>query len=426
MIRDVVIVAGVRTPFAKAGTALRRLPAVELGRVAVRELIERTAIDVELVDHVVIGNVGSPADATNIGRVVARKAGVPLRVPAYTVNRNCASGLEAIAEAARLIAAGAAEVVIAGGTESMSQVPLLYNDEAKALFVGLSRARSLGERAGLAARFRPRHFAPVAALELGLTDPLCGLNMGETAEMLAREWKISREAQDEFALRSHRLAVAAGERRRQEMVPVYLPPAFAEVVADDVGPRAEQSIEALARLKPFFDRRHGTVTPGNSCGITDGAAACLVTSAERARELGLAPLGRVRAYAAVGLEPERMGLGPAHATPLALDQAHVRFADIQLIEMNEAFAAQVLANEAAFASRRFAEEKLGRTAAIGEIDREILNVNGGAIALGHPVGATGARLVITLLAEMRRRNLNLGLATLCVGGGQGVAMVVER
>lgn len=426
MMRDIVILDGVRTPFCKVGTALAHLSAVELGRIAVREVIERTGIDVDLVDHVVIGNVGSPADATNIARVVALEAGIPLRVPAFTVNRNCASGLEAIAEAARLITSGMAKVVVAGGTESMSQLPLQFGEEAKEIFVALARRKTVAERVVQAARFRPRHLAPVAALEVGLTDPLCGLNMGETAEVLAKEWKISREAQDEFALRSHRLAVAARERLQPEIVPIYVPPEFNEVVTEDIGPRAEQSIEALTRLTPIFDRRHGTVTAGNSCGITDGAAACVMMSGERARDLGVTPLGQVRAYATAGVEPERMGLGPAFATPLALDQAHLRFGDIELIEMNEAFAAQVIANEAAFASKRFAEDKLGRPAATGEIDRAILNVNGGAIALGHPVGATGARLVVTLLHEMRRRGIKFGLATLCVGGGQGAAMVLER
>jgi acetyl-CoA acyltransferase len=408
------------------GTSLSRVAAVELGRIAVREVIERAGIDVDLIDHVVMGNVGSPADATNIARVVALEAGLSRQIPAFTVNRNCASGLEAIAEAARLIASGAAKVVVAGGTESMSQIPLQFGDEAKDLFVGLARSKTIRERAAVAARFRPRHFSPVAALEVGLTDPLSGLNMGETAEVLAREWKISREAQDEFALRSHRLATAARERLKTEIVPIYVGPEYQDVVSEDVGPRPEQSVEALARLKPIFDRRFGTVTAGNSCGVTDGAAACLVMSGERARELGLVPLGQIRAYVTAGIEPERMGLGPAVAAPRALDQAHLRLADVGLIEMNEAFAAQVIANEAAFASQRFAAERLGRSTPIGEIRREILNVNGGAIALGHPVGATGARLTVTILHEMRRREVKFGLVTLCVGGGQGAAMVLER
>jgi acetyl-CoA acetyltransferase family protein len=425
VIRDVVIAAGVRTPFCKAGTVLSRLPAQELGRIAARECLEHAGIGADLIDHVVIGNVGSPADATNIARVIAFKAGVPARVPALTVNRNCASGIEAIATAARLVSTGEAKLVLAGGAESMSQLPLLFGEEAKGLIAGLARAKSFGQRAAIASRFRPRHLAPVVALEVGLTDALSGLNMGETAEVLAREWKVSREAQDQFALMSHQRAVAARAKIAEELVPVYVPPGQT-VVGEDVGPRPEQSIEALGKLRPYFDRRFGTVTAGNSCGITDGAACCIVTTPGRASELRLPVLGRLRAYAAVGLDPRRMGLGPAYATPVALEQAHVSFRDIELIEINEAFAAQVIANEAAFASTAFAAKELGRSTAIGEIDRDRLNVNGGAIAIGHPVGATGARLVITILNEMRRRGVGLGLVTLCVGGGQGVAMVLER
>ena len=426
MIRDVVIASGIRTPFCKAGSVLSGLPAQELGRMVARECLERSAVGAEVIDHVVIGNVGSPADATNIARVIAFKAGIPARVPALTVNRNCASGIEAIATAARLVSTGEAKLVLAGGAESMSQLPLLFGEEAKGLFAGMARAKTLGQRAAIATRFRPRHLAPVIALEVGLTDALSGLNMGETAEVLAKEWKISREAQDQFALMSHERAVAARPLLAEEIVPVYVPPAFKTVVSEDVGPRPEQSIAALGKLRPYFDRRFGTVTAGNSCGITDGAAACLVTTSMRAAELGLPVLGRLRAYAAVGLDPRRMGLGPAYATPIALEQAHVTFRDIELIEINEAFAAQVIANEAAFASAAFASTELGRASPIGEIDRDRLNVNGGAIALGHPVGATGARLVITILHEMRRRGAALGLVALCVGGGQGVAMVLER
>jgi len=425
VIRDVVIAGGIRTPFCKAGGVLSRMPAQELGRIVARECLERSGVGAEAIDHVVIGNVGSPADATNIARVIAFKAGVPARVPALTVNRNCASGLEAIATAARLVATGESKLVLAGGAESMSQLPLLFGEEAKGLFAGMARAKTLGQRAAVASRFRPRHLAPVVALEVGLTDAISGLNMGETAEVLAKEWKISREAQDQFALMSHQRAVAARPRLTEEIVPIYVPPGQT-VVSEDIGPRPEQSVEALGKLRPYFDRRFGTVTAGNSCGITDGAAACLVTTSTRAAELGLPVLGRIRAYAAVGLDPRRMGLGPAYATPIALEQAHVTFRDIELIEINEAFAAQVIANEAAFASATFATKELGRSTPIGEIDRARLNVNGGAIALGHPVGATGARLVVTILHEMRRRGAGLGLVALCVGGGQGVAMVLER
>ena len=426
MKRDIVIVDGVRTPFCKAGTALRDVSAQELGRIAVTELIERTDLDPSVVEHVVIGNIAGPADAANIARVISLMAGIPRRVPGFTVNRNCASGMESIAAATRLIATEEAEVVIAGGAESMSMVPFFFKESTKDILVKMGRARTPVARVATAAQLRPHHFSPVIGLEVGLTDAVCGLNMGETAEVLAKRFRISRELQDEFALRSHRRAVAARERLGDEIVAMYREPDFSTPIDTDIGPRENQSMEALGKLRTVFDRKWGTVTAGNACGITDGAAAVLVMSADRARELGLNPIGRIRSYATAGLDPAQMGLGPAFATPLALDRAHVGLGDVDLIEINEAFAVQVLANEAAFGSREFAEEDLGRSTPIGHIDPDRLNVNGGAIALGHPVGVSGTRLVLTLLKEMGRRDLNLGLATLCVGGGQGAAMVVER
>jgi acetyl-CoA acyltransferase len=251
--------------------------------------------------------------------------------------------------------------------------------------------------------------------------------MGQTAEVLAREFNISRQAQDEFALLSHQRAVAGAAEGRlaEEIAPLYVPPAYDETLIEDIGPRPEQSMEALSKLRPIFDRRHGTVTAGNSCMVTDGAAALLVMEEERARAEGYEPLGRIRAIAFAGLDPIRMGLGPAFATPLALDMAGAELSDMDLIEINEAFAAQVLANEVAFASEHFAREELGRSTAIGGIDRSRLNVNGGAIALGHPVGVSGTRIALTALKELKRRGGELALATLCVGGGQGAALILE-
>jgi acetyl-CoA acyltransferase len=285
----------------------------------------------------------------------------------------------------------------------------------------------VGARVGAVTALRPRDFAPRLAILEGLTDPVSGLNMGETAELLAKEFAISREAQDDFALQSHRRAVAATDSGRlgEEIVPVFAPP-YQQAVTEDVGPRRGQTLEALAKLRPFFDRRNGTVTVGNSCPVTDGAAAMLVASAEKARALGLKPAGRIRGYGFAGLDPARMGLGPTYATPIALGRAGVAFRDLGLVELNEAFAAQVIANEIAMASPRYCREKLGLPGAIGELDRARLNVNGGAIALGHPVGVSGTRLTLTLLREMRRRDVAMGLATLCVGGGQGAALVLER
>jgi acetyl-CoA acyltransferase len=425
--RDVILTDGFRTPFAKSGTALASVPARELGRIAVSELLARHAVDPAQIDEVILGNVAQPSDSTNIARVVALLAGIPEHVPAVTVQRNCASGMEAIVQAHAQVASGQSDLVLAGGTESMSQIPLYVSDGMTRVFERLSRAKSLGGRVAALAAVRPRDLQPRVAIMEGLTDRVSGLNMGETAEILAKEFGISREAQDDFALQSHRRAVAATDEGRlgEEIAPVFAAP-YREAVLQDVGPRRNQSLEALAKLRPYFDRKHGTVTPGNSCGITDGAAAIFVASAEKARELGLKPAGRLRSSAFVGLDPARMGLGPTHATPVALRRAGVRFEDIGLIEINEAFAAQVIANEIAMASPRYAREKLGLDQAVGEIDRSLLNVNGGGIALGHPVGVSGTRLVITLLRELKRRNISLGLATLCVGGGQGGAVVVER
>jgi acetyl-CoA C-acetyltransferase/acetyl-CoA acyltransferase len=423
--RPVVIVDGVRTPFAKAGTALRAVSAVELGRVAVHELLARTEFDPDRIDEVVLGNCGTPAAAANIGRVVAIEAGVPKPVPGFTVHRNCASGLEAIAQAYYKIASGSADAVIAGGTESMSSYPLLWSEDLANAFGAVQRSKSPLGRARALTRIRARDLRPRIALLEGLTDPTCGLNMGQTAERLAREFHITRQAQDEFALLSHQRAVAAASKLAEEITPVYVPPSFTPAVTGDGGPRQEQSLEALAKLKPFFDKRHGTITAGNSCPVTDGACALLVMGEREACDAGYAPLGRIRSIAFAGLEPARMGLGPAFATPMALDRAGVRLGDVDLIELNEAFAAQVIANEIAFASDEFARAELGRDRAVGGIDRARLNVNGGAIALGHPVGVSGARLVLTLLKELRRRGGTLGLATLCVGGGQGAAMVLE-
>ena len=422
-----MVLGGLRTPWCKAGTDLRSVHAAELGRLPAEEILLRLAIAPGQVDEVIYGSVAQPADAANIARVIALRLGLPTATPAFTVQRNCASGMEAISQAYDKIRFGQADLILAGGTESMSNIPFLYTPSAQEKFVRMGRARSVLARVGAAVKFRPGDFRPVIGIEEGLTDPVCGQNMGDTAENLAREFGISRAEQDAFAFESHLRAARAEEEGffRKEIVPVYAPPAYA-AVSSDVGPRKNQSLEALAKLKPIFDRRHGTVTAGNSCPITDGGCAVLVASEEKARELGIEPLGRILSYSYRGCPPHRMGLGPAFATPDALDDAGLRLDEIDRIELNEAFAAQVLANRIAFSSEDFARTELGRREATGQLDPARLNVNGGAIALGHPVGATGARLVLTLLRELERKNLRRGLATLCVGGGQGAAMVVER
>ncbi len=425
--RDVLVVTGVRTPFVRAHTWFRSLGAVELGRFVLREAIERAEIDPGALDEVVAGNVANPPDAANVARVIALEAKVPPHVPAFTVSRNCASGLECIVEAAHRIRAGEADLVAAVAVESMSRIPFFFAEEAQDIWTDMGRAKTLAARATAALRLRPRHFKPVPGLQVGLTDPVSGLNMGQTAEVLAREFAVSREEQDAFALRSHQRAAAAwAEGRMQaEVVPVPLPPAFARFADFDNGIRKDQTLQALSRLPPVFDRRYGTVTAGNASQITDGAVALVLASRRRARDLGLRALGRVRSWGFAGCDPARMGLGPVLATPIALKRAGLGLEDMDRIEINEAFAAQVLAVFRAFESRRFCETHLGR-APLGRLDPERVNVNGGAIALGHPVGASGARLVLTLLQELARSGLHFGLATLCVGGGQGGAMVLER
>ena len=425
MSRDVVVVDGVRTPYAKAGTELKAVSAAELGRIVVTELLARTDFDPAGLDQVIFGNIAQPPDAVNVSRVAALKAGVPERVPAFTVNRLCGSGLESIVDAHYRIAAGDADAIVAGGVESMSRIPLLYSYDSQEVFTEVFTAKDLGGRIAAASKFRPRHFKPEIGLQLGLTDAVCGLNMGETAEVVAKEHKISRGEQDAFALRSHQRVTMARAKLAEEIVPVPIPPRYEAMATKDNGVRENQSLEALAKLKPYFDRKYGTVTAGNSSQITDGGAAVLVMSASAAKSRGYRPLGRIRGFAFCALEPERMGLGPAVATPLALKNAGVSWADIGLVEINEAFAAQVLACARVFPSASW-HAKYATGGPIGEIDWERTNVNGGAIALGHPVGSSANRLVLTLLKEMRRRGTQFGLATMCIGGGQGGAVVVEQ
>ena len=419
------IVSGVRTPFVKAGAVFRETPAYELGRVAIAELLAREELDPARLDEVVLGNCAGPAEATNVARVTALRAGIPEPVPAATVHRNCASGMEAVASAAQRIGAGDARLVLAGGTESMSQIPLLYSFEYAGWLESLMRAKNGLQKAAAFSRFRPHMLTPRIGIAEGLTDYVCGLNMGQTAEVLSREFRITRERQDQYALMSHQRAIAARERLREEIVPLFPAPKH-EIVRDDVGPRDGQTLEALAKLKPYFDRKNGAVTVGNSCQVTDGAVTLLVADEATARAWPAPPLGRIRAFAFAGLSPRRMGLGPVFAIAKALERAKLSLADIERFEINEAFAAQVLACLEASRSDGFARAELSRERALGEIPLDILNVNGGAIALGHPVGASGARLLLTLLMEMRRHRLRLGCAALCVGGGQGAAFILER
>jgi len=409
--RNLVLVDGVRTPFARLGTTLAHADAVELGRIAVSRLLGRTGIDPGIVSEVILGCVAQPMDAANIARVVALRAGIPEEVPAMTVQRNCASGLEALTTAAERAACGRGDVFVVGGTESMTRIPLLFHAAAAAKFASLQRSKTGGDRLRAALRFRPADFAPVVGLRLGLTDPVVGLNMGDTAELLAREHGITREAQDEYALASHLRAAIAAPFLAGEIVPVYRD---GTVVDTDNGVRPEQTLEALRRLNPVFDRRTGTVTAGNSSQVTDGAVALLVMTEERAERLGLEPMARLVDFAWAGCDPRRMGLGPTVALRKLADRTGVKPADVDVVEINEAFAAQVLA-----VGRTLAEAGL-------PVEPARLNPNGGAIALGHPVGASGARLVLTAARHLRRTGGRRALVSLCIGGGQGGAALLER
>lgn len=422
----IAIVEGIRTPFVKAWTLFEDIPAQKLGLFCVRELLEITHLNPDLVDEVIFGAVAQPVEASNVARVISLYAGIPKTKRAYTLSRNCASGLEAITSALEKIRCGLDEIVIAGGTESMSNIPLIFGKEITRILTRLARAKGLVEKLKLYSQVRPRYLKPVIGLALGLTDPVCGLNMGQTAEILAKEFGITRSEQDQFALSSHEKAIASRMKLREEIMPVMVGPGYNIVVEDDNGPRENQSVEALRNLKPYFDKHTGTVTVGNSCQVTDGACAALVMEEEKAKAMGYDPLGYIRAYTYVGLEPRKMGLGPAYAIPVVLKKAGLKLAEMDLVEINEAFSVQVLACVKALASKKFAEENFSTSETSGEISMDKLNVNGGAIALGHPVGTSGARLVLTLLKEMKRRNAHLGLASMCVGGGQGGAVILER
>lgn len=421
----IAIIDGIRTPFAKMGSVFNDLSAQELAKIATRELLERTGFDTQLIDEVIFGNVSQPPEAANISRVIALLSGIPKKVPAYTVHRNCASGLEAVTSAAMKINVGEGECFLVGGTESMSNIPFLFTKEMQEIISQFGRAKTPVEKIKTISQIRLKLLAPRIGLQLGLTDPVCGLNMGQTAEVLAKEFGISRKEQDEFALRSHKRALAARPLLREEIVPVIPAPKYNKAVEDDNGPRENQTMEALAKLKPYFDRLTGTVTAGNSSQVTDGAAVLIVMKESKAQSLGLKPLGYLKAFAFAGVDPHRMGIGPAHAIPKVLKKAGLPLKEIRAIEINEAFAVQVLACLRLLESDAFAKE-FGYEGYTGPIDPNILNVNGGSIALGHPVGTSGARLVLTMLKHMKRNNLNLGLVSLCVGGGQGAAAILER
>ena len=423
--RRVAVIAGCRTPFARSGTVFRDLSAVDLGKACVRELLERTEVDPASIGALVMGQVIPSVKAPNLAREVGLGAGLPKEVPAHTVNRACASASQAIADVAAEIRLGHLDAGIAGGAECLSDVPIPLSRRLARALVEAQRAKSLGARLSILAKLRPRDLVPDWP---AVAEPSTGLTMGQSAEKMAKENGIAREEQDRIALASHRNGWAATEDGRlpQETCTVFVPPRYEPVSADNLL-RRDTSLEALAALPPAFDKRYGSVTAGNSSALTDGAAAVLLMAEDKARAAGHEPLAFVRSWAVAAVDPGgQLLMGPALAVPLALERAEVELSEIELVEMHEAFAAQVASNIQALESESWAHEKLGRSKPVGRVDRDRLNVCGGSIALGHPFGATGARLVTTLANEMKRRGARLGLVSVCAQGGMGFAMVLER
>jgi acetyl-CoA acyltransferase len=423
--RRVAIIAGVRTPFAKAGTVLKDLTAIDLGKRCVAELIQRTELDGTQVDLLAYGTVVPSVIAPNIAREVSLLPMLPKGVQAFTVSRACASANQAITDAADQIVLGHAHVAIAGGAESLSNVPILHSRTMAEKLVAMSKAKSAGGRVKIASSIRPRDFVPITP---AIAEPSTGETMGESAEKMAKINHVPREEQDQFALRSHRLAHVGTEdgRLTAEIAALYVPPNYDTVVERDNGIRADTSLEQLAALRPVFDRKYGTVTAGNASPLTDGGSAVLLMSEERASTLGYRPLAFIRSYAYAALDPgEQLLMGPVLAAPVALQRAGLSLRDIDLVEMHEAFASQVLCNLRGFESRQWAE-RAGYSEPVGEVDRAKLNVMGGSISIGHPFGATGARILTTLANELVRRCGQFGMLTVCAAGGMGHVMIIER
>ena len=423
--KRVAIVAGLRTPFAKQLSAFREQSALDLANLVVSELMQRVDLDPREVQQVVYGQVAPSLQAPNIAREIVLATGMPKSIEAYSVSRACATSYQSAVNVAESIMAGAIDTGIAGGADSASVLPISVSKRLAEALVAATKARSLGERAQIFAGLRPRDLVPVPP---AIAEYSTGLSMGESAEKMAKENHISREAQDELAHRSHTLAAKAWAEGKfdDEVMEVFVPNRFEESIRKDNLVREESSIEGYAKLKPAFDRKHGTVTAGNSSPLTDGASALLLMREDKAKAQGFDVLGFIRSYAFAALDPAgQLLMGPSYATPIALDRAGIKLADLDLVDMHEAFAAQILSNTQAFESKEWAEDNLGRSEKIGDIDWDKFNVTGGSISIGHPFAATGARQITQTLRELKRRGGNLALCTACAAGGLGAAMVLE-
>lgn len=421
----IAIVSGLRTPFARSGTAYRDMSALDLAKVVVSELVARSELDAKEVGLVVYGQVVPNVSAPNIAREVVLGTNLPKNIEAFSVSRACATSFQAMTSAAEAMLAGQHDVAIVGGADSASDVPITVSKRLGSALIRASKAKSIGEKLAAFRGVGPKDLVPVPP---ALKEPTTGLTMGESAEKMAKEAGITRAAQDAFAHRSHERAASAWSSGifADEVMHVVPPPRYDSPIADDNNVRKESSISAYEGLKPAFDRKYGTVTAGNSSPLTDGAAALILMTESKAKALGLKPLGYLRSWAYAALDPNGwMLMGPSYASPKALDRAGLTLRDMDVIDMHEAFAAQVLCNMQAFGSKQFAQEKLGRDQAIGDIDDAKFNVHGGSLAIGHPFAATGARMVTTVLRELNRKKGQFGLATACAAGGLGAAVVLE-
>ena len=415
---------GLRTPFAKQGTAYRSVSALELGKIVVNELLDRVSVDPSEVEQVVFGQVVPSLVAPNIAREIVLLTGMPRDTDAYSVSRACATSYQSAVNVAQAIETGAIDCGIAGGADSASDVPISVSKRLASALIDANRARSLKDRLAAFAGLSPKDLLPVPP---ALKEYSTGLTMGQSAEVMAKDWNIAREAQDELAHQSHARAAAAWDdgRLANEVMPMYVPPKYGTIREDNLV-RKDSELSGYQKLRPVFDRKHGTITAANSSPLTDGASAVLMMREEKAKALGIEPLGYVHSYAFAALDPaEHMLMGPSYATPKALDRASLTLGDMELVDMHEAFAAQVLCNVEAFASAKFADEKLDRSEAIGEIDMDRFNVTGGSIAIGHPFAATGTRQITQTLRELKRRGGGFGLVTACAAGGLGAAMILE-
>ena len=429
MNKPVYVVDGARTPFLKAKNRPGVFSAGDLATQAGKTLLVRQKFEPTQLDEVILGCAAPSVDEVNIGRVVALRMGCGQKVPGWTVMRNCASGMQALDSGISNILSGRANLVMAGGVDALSRAPLLYSNRMVLWFADMAGARSAGQRAALFARLPFKAMlSPVIGIMKGLTDPMVGLLMGQTAENVAHRFGITRAQMDAYSVRSHQRVVRAQDEGALaagggEVEAVY--DAKGNAYALDDGVRRDSSMENLAKLKPFFDRKYGNVTPGNSSQITDGAAWLILASEEAVKQHGLSPIGRIVDAEWAGLDPAQMGLGPVHAATPILKRHNLKLDSLDYWEINEAFAAQVLGCLAAWKDEAYCREQLGLEGAMGAMDEDRLNVDGGAIALGHPVGASGARIVLHMLRLLKRKNAKRGMASICIGGGLGGAMLVE-